>query len=276
MMNAVLQKFVDVLPIVRNMVNENSYITVLDTEGTVMGFAIPEGERPMCPVGSHFEDPTGAFEEVIRTGGKRYNRLPKEVMGAAFEGILVPIKDGGHVVGCAVYSFCVESKEQVISMTQDFKSSVVDIRDSISDIIDGITDISDKLDDMGTKADTVENTVGEATEVVQEIRRNASKSNILGLNASIEAARSGEAGKGFAVVAAEMGKLSNDSGQSAKEISEKLSDVENNLRNMIESSTIANNVAKGHLDNISAIKGKLDKLIALADQTLNIMGRMNL
>lgn len=275
-MNVVLQQFVDVLPIVRNMVNEKSYITVLDTEGTIVGFAIPEGERAKYSVGSHFEDPTGAYAEVLRTGEKRYNRLPSEVMGEAFEGVLIPIKDGGRVVGCVTYTFSVESKEQVISMTQDFKTSVVDIRDSISEIISGITDISDKLDDMSAKADTVESTVGEATEVVQEIRRNASKSNILGLNASIEAARSGEAGKGFAVVAAEMGKLSNDSGQSAKEISGKLSDVEDHLRDMVNSSTVANNVAKRHLDNISAIKGKLDKIITLADQTLNIMGRMNL
>lgn len=276
MTNTVLQQFVDVLPIVRNMVNANSYITVLDTEGTVVGFAIPEGERPKCPVGSRFEDPTGAFGEVIRTGEKRYNHLPAEVMGAAFDGVLIPVKDGGRVVGCAVYSYCVENKEQVISMARDFKTSVMDIRDSISGIIDGIMDISDKLDDMGVKADTVENAVGEATEVVQEIRRNASKSNILGLNASIEAARSGEAGKGFAVVAAEMGKLSNDSGQSAKEISEKLSNMETHLKDMMNSGTIANNVAKGHLENISSIKGKLDKLITLADQTLDIMGSLNM
>ncbi|MCM1090118.1 MAG: methyl-accepting chemotaxis protein [Butyrivibrio sp.] len=275
-MNEVLQQFIDALPIVRNMVNENSYITVLDTEGTVVGFAIPEGERSRYPVGSHFDDPTGVYEEVLRTGEKRYNRLPPEVMGEAYEGLLIPIKDGSHVVGCAVYSYSVESKEQVISMTQDFKDSVVDIRDSISEIVDGIADISEKMDDMSVKADTVEGTVGEATEVVQEIRRNASKSNILGLNASIEAARSGEAGKGFAVVAAEMGKLSNASGQSAKEISEKLANVENHLRDMIDSSTVANHVAKGHLENISDIRGKLDKIITLADQTLKIMENLNL
>ncbi len=276
MVNEALQKVIDVLPVMKYLVKKNSYVTVMDVEGIVVGFAIPEGERPRCPVGSRFEDPTGAFSEVIRTGEKKYNYLPREVMGTAFEGVLIPVKDNGQVVGCVVYSFSVDEKEQVISMTGTFKDSVTYIRDSVTDIIDGIADITDKLDHMSLKASTVESTVDEAMQVVKKIGQNASKSNILGLNATIEAARSGEAGKGFAVVATEMGKLSTDSGKSAKEIDQKLSEVEIHLQDMIASGMDANNVAKGHLENIGIIREKLDKIILLADQTLSIMEHLNL
>lgn len=59
--------------------------------------------------------------------------------------------------------------------------------------------------------------IAEKVEVIEGIARNT---NILSLNASIEAARSGEAGKGFAVVATEVGRLAENTRVAARDISE--------------------------------------------------------
>lgn len=58
-------------------------------------------------------------------------------------------------------------------------------------------------------------TIGELTSKILEI---SSQTELLSLNANIEAAKAGEAGKGFAVVASEIGKLSKDTTESAQEI----------------------------------------------------------
>ena len=55
-------------------------------------------------------------------------------------------------------------------------------------------------------------------DVIRVITNIARKSNLLSLNASIEAARVGEAGKAFSVVAAEMKRLAEDSAQEANKI----------------------------------------------------------
>lgn len=275
-MSDILQHMVDLLPVIRQMVQKDSFLTVLDAEGTILGFSVPDTQHPMYSVGSHFEDPTGAFDEVIRTGEKRYNSLPKEVAGSALEGVLVPIKEGYKVVGCITYTFQVEQRDQAISMIQDFKNSVNDINDAVGEIVSGITDISDKLKEISKKADTVEYNVGEATEIVKKIGKNASKSNILGLNASIEAARSGEAGRGFTVVASEMGKLANDSGSSAKEIDKKLEEVTEQLKGMIDANVDANKVAKGHVESIEMVKEKLNSITELAEKTLALMENIRL
>lgn len=63
--------------------------------------------------------------------------------------------------------------------------------------------------------------INEIQSFVKDIQSISGKTNILSLNASIEAARSGEVGKGFSVVAIEMQKLAND----IKESSSKILDI---------------------------------------------------
>lgn len=272
-MSELLQKVVDILPVIHEMVPEGSFLTVLDAEGIVKGFAIPAGQQPILSVDSRMDDPSGAFSEVIRTGKKKHNFLSKEVMGEAFEGVLVPIKERGTVIGCLTYTHSEGNKTQMRDVMQEFKTSITDINKSITGVIGGIEEVFEKLSAMNAQTTDVETDVSAATDVVKKISSNASRSNILALNASIEAARSGEAGKGFAVVAAEMGKLANDSGSSAKEIDNKLDAISMHLEVIANSITDTNTAAKEHLDSISDIQNKLQSIIDLSGEMLEKIGK---
>ena len=66
-------------------------------------------------------------------------------------------------------------------------------------------------------------------EILDFIRRVAKQTNLLGLNAAIEASRAGELGRGFQVVATEVRKLAEDSNRSANDIQEILQNFQDTM-----------------------------------------------
>lgn len=266
MVSEELKKIVDQLPLLKQLFEQDVYISVLDREGIVQGYSVPDGVAPQLSVGELFSDPTGAFREVIETGCARKNRLPKEVMGETFEGMLVPVTEEGKVVGCVVCTYSVEIKEKNMEMAENFQNTVRDVQDTIQALVAGIENLLGTLTSVKDVTGNVANDVDTATEVVSKISSNASRSNILALNASIEAARSGEHGRGFAVVATEMGKLANDSGRSASEIKSTLSTITGHMSSIVSSIKDANDVAQEHMDNINDIQRVLSDILDLAEQ----------
>ncbi|QKF66179.1 4HB sensor-containing MCP-domain signal transduction protein [Arcobacter venerupis] len=98
------------------------------------------------------------------------------------------------------------------------------------------TQTTQAMDEINTQV----NAINEAISVIDQI---AFQTNILSLNAAVEAATAGEAGKGFAVVAAEVRNLASRSAEAAKEIK---AIVENATTKANQGKDIANNMISGY------------------------------
>jgi Methyl-accepting chemotaxis protein len=127
------------------------------------------------------------------------------------------------------------SVEEVSATTNSIASSMISTKEAVNKLFEIIKDGSAKLEKTVSSAELMEKTSQEINVIVENILYITEQTNLLALNAAIEAARAGEAGRGFAVVADEVKKLAERTGNFAKSIS----DMINNITKGIENTTSA-------------------------------------
>lgn len=270
-MSELLDMYVKALPTLQQLFEEEVFMSVMEPDGTVVGYVVPAGKTPTVSIGQKFQDPTGGFSEVIRTGVRKYNFLSKDVLGEAIAGYLVPIKEGLDVVGVIGCTYSADDKIKFKEIVSGFNDSMSQVKDSISEIVNNFDVLFNGVNEVTDMTGKVETEVNTSEKIVEVIGSNASKSNILALNASIEAARSGEHGRGFAVVAEEMGKLAKDSSVSTAEIKKQLKEVHESLDVMISSVKATDAVAKSYNEQISKIQSVVDNMISMASEMESLM-----
>ena len=121
-----------------------------------------------------------------------------------------------------------ESAKEVNELAFKSADVITGTVNSINNIAQSIKESSDNIEELGKGSEMI----GDVVRVIDDI---AGQTNLLALNAAIEAARAGEQGRGFAVVADEVRKLAEKTAASTKEIGEMIKGIQGNTRKTIES-----------------------------------------
>ncbi|BFT29087.1 methyl-accepting chemotaxis protein [Alteromonas sp. D210916BOD_24] len=117
-------------------------------------------------------------------------------------------------------------------------STVNDIRSLTSDI----ESVSSVVTELAAQTDSI----GAVLDVIRGI---AEQTNLLALNAAIEAARAGEQGRGFAVVADEVRTLASRTGQSTDEIQAMIEKLQSNAKNAVDAVKVSQSASTRTVDN---------------------------
>ncbi|WP_034624363.1 methyl-accepting chemotaxis protein [Maridesulfovibrio hydrothermalis] len=131
---------------------------------------------------------------------------------------------------------------------------------SIDKIYKRIMGLKETMGDLGKQADSIGHIMNMITDI-------ADQTNLLALNAAIEAARAGEAGRGFAVVADEVRKLAEKTMDATKEVGDAVSGIQKNAKENIQAVELAAEDIIKSTDAASESGGLMDSIISIVDET---------
>lgn len=180
-----------------------------------------------------------------------------------------------------------ETKD-INASVDEIKNQTVAVQDSskiMNDKIKSMQDSSHKMDEgisaISKRIETVNTTVDKVSNIVSVIEEISSETNLLSLNASIEAARAGDAGKGFAVVAQEIRVLSDNTNTELENIKQIISSLVEECRYCVQASgTIVEDNAKQKeeikavLDEFGSLDEQIQKTAEKADEIEELVTAM--
>jgi methyl-accepting chemotaxis protein len=209
----------------------------------------------------------GSSDELERAAGEIARASTQQSdaaasMAASVEELTVSISHVADSAGEASAS-TQAAKEASTEGSATISHSITEMRR----IAEGINGSAQQINQLGERSRQISGIV----KVIGEI---ASQTNLLALNAAIEAARAGEQGRGFAVVADEVRKLSERTGTSAREIAEMIGSVQADTENAVARMNSVAVEMSGGVELVQNVGVSLEKIDARTRDTTTLAGQI--
>jgi sugar-specific transcriptional regulator TrmB len=230
----------------------------LGEEGALVGMELPDGD---------------AITQAVHTGKTEMITVPEEAfgIGISFRATGTPIKDSdGNIIGGLGLGINLHSQDILNNAISIVAASSEDILITTTNLSQTSQQLAQQLMAVRDSGAKVLNNVNKTDEILRFINSISVNSNLLGLNASIEAARAGDIGKGFAVVAEEIRKMAVNSSDAIKKIKEIISAIKDETIIMDKEVSETSSLGSHQAEATEKITAAIDQLNLAASNLRNI------
>lgn len=168
----------------------------------------------------------------------------------------------------------VQFEEEMEPNIESLRAGIAEIATNVEKATAQMQEVSGKQEEVTKAANEIENAVNDSMEIIGSIQNITRQTNLLSLNASIEAARAGDAGRGFSVVASEVQLLSNSTKETTEHISERLTNMNDSVKGILAK---INQISKSIADEneeMRTINATVEALHAAANEIAQMAERL--
>ncbi len=214
--NERLQHCITLASSIKNLFTEDVAITISDHEKIIEHIDSKEFSLNFN-VGQYLQQDQ-PMAKVIQYNNEETYTIPEDVFGVTLEVRIVPIRDNDIVIGSIAITSLLNRQLKLSKVAEKFAASSEEISASTEELSIFAFDLNTYMLKLAEAQEDMNQQVDNTTKILDMINSVAKNTRILGFNAGIEAARSGEYGRGFSVVAKEITKLADQSAESVKDI----------------------------------------------------------
>ncbi|MGA8839668.1 MAG: methyl-accepting chemotaxis protein [Candidatus Aquilonibacter sp.] len=186
--------------------------------------------------------------------------------------------------------------EQAVANTQEMSASIVQVagnadrvrsesnvtdqqvregRNEVLALSKGMGSISDTVADVVTEMQSLDGASRQIGEILGLIEEIADQTNLLALNAAIEAARAGEHGRGFAVVADEVRKLAENSASSTKQIGQLVADIQRRTTAVLDRTARANTLVQNNAESARNVTTMIETISTRVTEVAQLVSEIS-